>query len=130
MVAHYHLDTDFVIYALTTRGKARARLRELAAADALIAMSAIAWYEFHRGPRTPEQMAAARFFVGDDGVVAFTPELAERAGEVFRSLGSPRKRVADIAIGVTAQARGATLLTMNTRDFTGIDGLRVETGGA
>ncbi len=51
------------------------------------------------------------------------------AGEVFRLLGSPRKRGADIAIGVTAVLADATLLTRNRRDFAGIQDLRIEVVG-
>jgi predicted nucleic acid-binding protein len=53
-------------------------------------------------------------------------ELAIRAAEVFRLLGSPRRRAADIAIGVTAAALGAPLLTRNKGDFAGIPHLTVE----
>jgi predicted nucleic acid-binding protein len=45
---------------------------------------------------------------------------------VFRRLGSPRRRAADIAIGVTAAATGAVLLTRNARDFAGIPDLDLE----
>lgn len=51
-------------------------------------MSAVAWFEFSRGPRTPEQLAVARSFFFDDGIVAFTEDIALRAAEVFRALGS------------------------------------------
>lgn len=91
-----------------------------------IEISAIAWYEFSRGPRTPEQLAVARDALGPSGVVAFDETIAARSAEAFRRLGSPRKRAADIAIGVTALSRGATLLTRNAADFRGIDGLAVE----
>ena len=53
-------------------------------------------------------------------------KLLERAAEVFRQLGSPRRRSADIAIGVTAQELNARLLSCNADDFTGIPGLEVE----
>jgi predicted nucleic acid-binding protein len=123
----FHLDTDFLVYALSVPGRERRRLRELADSEAEIGMSAVAWYEFARGPRTPEQLAVARSFLGDDGVVAFDETLAGQAAEVFRRLGSPRKRAADVAIGVTAAAQGATLLTRNARDFAGVPGLEAET---
>jgi tRNA(fMet)-specific endonuclease VapC len=123
----YHLDTDFLIYALSTAGPERRRLRALADSDAEIQMSAVAWYEFARGPRTPEQLAVARSFLGEEGVLAFSEGIAGEAAEAFRRLGSPRKRAADVAIGVTATARDAVLLTRNTRDFAGIPGLRIET---
>lgn len=122
-----HLDTDFLIYALGTAGSERRRLLTLADSGDVVQMSAVAWYEFSRGPRTPEQLAVARsFFAATDGIVPLSEELAARAADVFRQLGSPRKRAADIAIGVTAAALGARLLTRNKRDFAGIPHLTLE----
>ncbi len=125
----YHVDTDFLVYALSAAGTERRRLRVLADSDAEIQMSAVAWYEFSRGPRTPEQLAVARSFLGEDGVVAFSEGIAAEAAEVFRRLGSPRKRAADVAIGVTAAVHDAVLVTRNARDFAGIPGLHVEAAG-
>jgi predicted nucleic acid-binding protein len=120
-----HLDTDFLVHALAAAGPERDRLVEWSGSDAEIEMSAVAWYEFSRGPRSPEQLAVARSFFFEDGIVPFSEELATVAGEVFRGLGSPRRRAADIAIGVTAAAMGAVLATRNARDFAGIPGLEV-----
>lgn len=122
-----HLDTDFLIHALSHTGPERARLRALADSEAEIQMSALAWYEFARGPRTPEQLAVARSFFFEDGIVVFSEEIAARSAEVFRALGSPRKRAADIAIGVTAAVLEATLVSLNARDFRGIPDLVIET---
>ena len=124
-----HLDTDYLVYALAFTGPERERLRELADSESEIQMSAVAWYEFSRGPRTPEQLAVARSFFSEDGVVPFSEDLAAIAGEVFRSLGSPRRRAADVAIGVTAAGVGARLLTRNGRDFAGIPNLELEEPG-
>lgn len=122
-----HLDADFLIYAVGRGGPERERLRELARSDAILQMSAVAWYEFARGPRTPEQLAMARGQLEEnDGVVELSEALAVRAADVFRALGSPRKRAADVAIGVTAASLGATLVTRNRRDFAGIPDLVVE----
>jgi len=121
-----HLDTDFLIYGLSRVGLERQRLLELAESEVEIQMSAVAWYEFSRGPRTPEQLAVARSFLFDAGVVPFSEELATVAANVFRSLGSPRRRTADIAIGVTAAAFDARLVTRNAADFAGIPHLLVE----
>lgn len=122
----FHLDTDFLVHALAHRGPERERLEELADSETAIEMSAVAWYEFCRGPRTPEQVAVARAFLLDNGVVDFSEDLAEVAAEVFRTLGYPRRRAADIAIGVTAAELGAILLTRNGADFVGIPGLNLE----
>jgi predicted nucleic acid-binding protein len=120
----YHLDTDFLVYALSTTGPERRLLRALADSDAELRMSAVAWYEFSRGPRTPEQLAVARAFLGSEGILPFTEAAAEQAADVFRRLGSPRRCAADVAIGTTAASQDAVLLTRNVRDFAGIPGLR------
>lgn len=122
----YHLDTDFLVYALSSAGPERRRLHALADSDAEMQMSAVAWYEFARGPRTPDQLAVARSFLGEEGVLALSEGIAAQAAEAFRRLGSPRKRAADVAIGVTAALHDAVLLTRNARDFAGISDLRVE----
>ena len=121
-----HLDTDFLIHALGEAGGERRRLLEIANSDEVIEMSAVAWYEFSRGPRTPEQLATGRAFLGNHGVIPLSEQIAHAAGEVFRQLGSPRRRAADVAIGVTAAMRGATLISSNARDFAGIPDLVVE----
>jgi predicted nucleic acid-binding protein len=120
------LDTDFLIYALSQTGSERNRLRRVAESEAVLQISAVAWYEFCRGPRLPEQIAVARSLFGADGVVPFDETLAAHSAEVFRRLGSPRRRAADIAIGVTAAAMEAVLLTRNARDFAGIPDLSLE----
>ncbi len=121
-----HLDTDFLVYALSISGRERKRLVQLAESDADIQISAVAWYEFSRGPRTPEQLAMARSFFFEEGIIPFSEELANLAAEVFRNLGSPRRRAADVVIGVTAASLGALLLSRNLRDFAGIPHLQVE----
>jgi len=122
----YHLDTDFLIYALSNAGPERKQLLALAESDAEIQISSIAWYEFVRGPRTPDQISIARSFFFEDGIIPFSEALASLSGEIFRQLGSPRRKSADIPIGVTAAAMDAVLLTRNSNDFAGIPDLKVE----
>ena len=122
----YHVDTDVLVWGCAHPGPERERLFRILDAGAPVAMSAWAWYEFQRGPRSPEQLAAAAVLLGDSGIVPVSADIAEEAGEVFRALGSPRSRAADILIGVTARLCGATLLTRNAEDFAGIDGLILE----
>lgn len=122
----FHLDTDVLIVALSRTGPERRRLLALASADAEIEIAAIAWYEFCRGPRTPDQVAVAHSFFGEDGIVPLTESRAAEAGKIFRSLGSPRRRAADIAIATTAVFRGATLLSRNRADFADVPDLLLE----
>jgi predicted nucleic acid-binding protein len=124
-----HLDTDFLVYALARSGAERTRLLELSDSDAEIQMSAVAWYEYSRGPRTPEQLAVARSFLTGSGIIPLSEELAALAAEVFRRLGSPRRRAADIAIAATATAMGAVLLTRNEDDFAGVPNLQLQAVG-
>ena len=121
----FHLDTDFAIYALSSAGPERRWLLEVAESDHAIEMSTVAWYEFARGPRQPEQLAVAREFLGEFGVVPLSDEIATTAADVFRALDSPRRRAADIAIGVTALLARATLVTRNASDFSDILGLKI-----
>ena len=121
-----HLDTDFLVHALSSAGPERQLWIQTSDSGKEIQISSIVWYEFTRGPRTPEQISVARQFFTDDGIIPFSEELAGIAADVFRSLGSPRKRAADIAIGVTAVSMDATLLTHNKRDFAGIPELKLE----
>jgi predicted nucleic acid-binding protein len=126
----YHIDNDVLVHACAAAGAERRRLLHLIdSGEADLGISAVAWYEFCRGPRTAEQLAVARAFFGDEGIVPLDERVAARAGEVFRLLGSPRKRGADIAIGVTAALADAALLTRNRRDFAGIPELRIEVVG-
>ena len=124
-MVRYHFDTDFLVKALVTRGPERDLFKRVSATVCEIEMSSIAWYEFSRGPRTPEQLARARAHLEPEGVIAFNEARAELAAEVFRRLGSPRKRAADVAIACTAIERNARLLTANLRDYSGIDGLQL-----
>jgi predicted nucleic acid-binding protein len=121
-----HLDTDFLVYALSQSGPERRRLVELSESTAEIQVCSVVWYEFSRGPRTPQQLAVARSFFFEDGIIPLSEEVATKAAEIFRQLGSPRKRTADIVIGVTAAQMKALLLTRNTHDFDGIPDLAIE----
>jgi predicted nucleic acid-binding protein len=120
-----HLDTDFLVHAVSSAGPERRALLALADSEDEVEISAVAWYEFARGPRTPEQLAVARAFFGEHGVVPLSEDIALDAAEIFRRLGSPRKRAADIAIAATAIACRASLWTHNARDFAGIAGLEL-----
>ena len=54
-----------------------------------------------------EQLAVARTLFLEDGVIPFSEVLSNQAAEIFRRLGSPRRRAADVAIGATAARMGS-----------------------
>ncbi|HEY3999267.1 MAG TPA: type II toxin-antitoxin system VapC family toxin [Candidatus Xenobia bacterium] len=69
----------------------------------------------------------ARTFLLDDGVLPFTETAADKASELYRQPGGPRRRANDIAIATTALLDGAVLLTRNRADFSDIPSLEIET---
>lgn len=119
----FHLDTDFLIRALARAGPERERLSGLLDSDAEVEMSALAWYEFERGPRSPEQLAVGRRVIRPEGILAFDEARAGRAAELFRKLSGSKRHGVDIAIAAVALERAATLLTCNARDYADIEGL-------
>ena len=123
-----HLDTDFLIKAASVAAEEREHLFALLETDTPVGMSAIAWYEFARGPRTPEQIAIASLIIEEDDIVSFDAAAALEAAETFRRLGSPRRRANDIAIGTVAAVCGAVLWTLNPDDFTDVPELDVGPG--
>lgn len=57
-------------------------------------------------------------------ILPYTYETAQKAGEIARDLKRPIE-LADAAIAATAILNGASLATLNTKDFTGIIGLQL-----
>lgn len=125
-MSRFHLDTDYLIRALTRTGPERERLGALLASDAEVEMSALAWYEFERGPRSPEQLAVGRRVIRTEGILAFDEERADRAADLFRRLAGSKRHGVDLAIAALALERAATLLTCNARDYADIEGLVLE----
>ncbi len=119
-----HLDTDFLVKAAATPGQERQALIRLLEQEAPVKMSAIAWYEFCRGPRTPEQLAVAAFLIDEEDIITFDAAAAIQAADTFRRLESPRRRANDIAIGTIAARASAELWTLNALDFQGVPGLK------
>ncbi len=123
----FHLDADYLVWATCRQSPERDRVLGLLESDAELQISSAAWYEFCRGPRLPDEIAVARcLFPEQGGVIPLSEELALKAADVFRSLGSPRRRGLDVIIGVTAVELGARLLTRNLRDFRAIPGLLLD----
>ncbi|MEQ9325166.1 MAG: type II toxin-antitoxin system VapC family toxin, partial [Polyangiaceae bacterium] len=63
----YQIDSDVLIYATSVAGPERRRLLALADSTATLSISAVAWYEYARGPRLPDQLALARRLLEEMG---------------------------------------------------------------
>ena len=92
-----------------------------------ICLSIISVQELFEGKstRTPEKQKDLLATVGPLKILAYTYEVARLAGEIARDLARPID-FADAAIAATAIINGATLFTLDKRDFIGIPDLNLE----
>ena len=117
-----YLDTSF-IRALVSGSREDLALRRYLADEAPIAMTAVAWAEFHCGPLAEHDRSLAAAVVGE--ALSLTADHAARAAELFNHGGRRRGTFVDCLIAAVAVDAGASLATANPQDFAGIPGLRL-----
>ena len=122
------LDANAVIAVLKGHDRVLDRLRARSPQD--IAISAIVahelYYGAYKGQRVVENLSrvdALRF-----NVLEFDRDDARWAGEVRATLASAGKPIGphDVLIAGQALSRSLILVTRNTREFSRVDGLRIE----
>ena len=118
-----HLDTSVLVDALSGRRRSLAALERTVAAGHAIAMSALIFYEWRRGARTPEELDDQEALLPSPDIREFGPSEASRAAEIYRALKRARGRDMDIAIAACAVTHGAQLWTLNPADFAELPGL-------
>ena len=120
------LDTSFLVDALagSTKNSAFA-LRQAFELGELIRVPALVFYEWLRGPRLREEMAAMEALFPAVGAIVFGHEEATISARLYRSVPRPRGREMDLAIAACALARDAHLWTLNPADFKEIPGIRL-----
>lgn len=128
------LDTNVTIAALNDRPRIVAdTLAERMARGDRIAMSTIVlfelWFGIAKGTRRQDNTdQLGRFLTSKIEIVTFDEDDASVAGEVraaLRQAGIPIG-LYDILIAGQALRHGATLVTANTREFSRVEGLKVE----
>lgn len=77
-----------------------------------------------KSTRRDEEKEALLTILGSVEIFLYTYEIAKIAGEIQRDL-KPDISFADAAIAATAIVNGASLATLNKRDFTDIPGLEL-----
>jgi predicted nucleic acid-binding protein len=82
-------------------------------------------YEWLRGPRTAEEIAAQEAWMPRSGAVSFGVPESELAAQIFQSSSRARTRQVDFAIAATAIVRELPLWTLNRDDFADIPRLRL-----
>jgi predicted nucleic acid-binding protein len=119
------LDTSVLIDALTgTRRSAPALRRAIADGERLLVPSLVL-YEWLRGPRRPEELAAQDALFPAAAALPFGPAEAARAAQLYVRLRRGRGREIDLAIAACALTLGARLWTLNPRDFRDLEGLEL-----
>ena len=120
-----HLDTSALVDAMAGERRSYSRLADLIQGNDRLAISAIALYEWLRGPRTERELQSQEDLLPSDGVVPFGSEAAQLAARLYRSVRRPRGRDLDLAIAACAIAHDAALWTTNRKDFEDVPGLRL-----
>ncbi len=119
------LDTAVMVDALTGSRRSAPALRRAIERGERLTLPVLALYEWLRGPRLREELAAQEALFPRESAVAFGPREAALAAELYRKVPRPRGREVDLAIAACALARDATLWTLNVRDFDDLPGLAV-----
>lgn len=118
-----HLDTSALVGALAGTGRLGPTLRAVVETGERIQVSTFVLYEWLRGPRTAEEIAAQQALFPRETAIVFGPAEAVLAAELYRGLRRPRARTTDFAVAACALVQGASLWTLNPEDFEDIPGL-------
>lgn len=124
----YLLDTNVVIGLLAGRGAVRERVREQDIDD--LCISVIVAHELYFGALHSGRVEAnlAQIARLDFAIVPLTLNDAREAANLRQDLASIGKPIGpyDLLIAGQVLARDLTLVTHNVREFSRVDGLRVE----
>jgi predicted nucleic acid-binding protein len=119
------LDTSVLIDSLTGPRRSGPSLRRAIEKGERILIPSLVLFEWLRGPRLPEEIAAQEALFPSDAAVPFGSQEAALGAKLYRSLRRPRGREIDLAIAACAISREAELWTLNHADFRDIPSLRL-----
>lgn len=117
------LDTSILIDALSGPRRSAAALRAVLERGERILLPTLVLYEWLRGPRLREELAAQEALFPPEAAVPFGPREAAMAADLYRKVGRARGREIDLAIAACALTHAAALWTLNRSDFAGIPDL-------
>lgn len=117
------LDTSVLVEALGAGGRMPGDLRVMLASGERIVIPTLVLYEWLRGPRLPEELAAQEALFPAEEAISFGPEEAALAARLYRAVSNARGRSVDLAIAACALAWRARLWTLNEQDFADVPGL-------
>lgn len=119
------LDTSLLIDALTGPRRSAPTLRRAIESGERLSVPTLVLYEWLRGPRRREELAAQEALLPREAALPFTDEQAALAARLYAELPRPRGREVDLAIAATAMTQGAPLWTLNRADFVDLPDLEL-----
>lgn len=117
------LDTSVLIDALSGPRRSAPALRDAIERGERMLLPALVLYEWLRGPRLDEELAAQEALLPSEQAQPFGPAEAAAAAGLYTAVATPRGRELDLAIAAHAVVRGAALWTLNRSDFEDLPGL-------
>jgi predicted nucleic acid-binding protein len=119
------LDTSVLVDALTGPRRSAPALRRAIEQGERVLLPSLALYEWLRGPRRPEELAAQEALFPAAAALPCGPAEAARAAQLYVAISRPRGREIDLAVAACALVLGARLWTLNPRDFRDVPGLEL-----
>ena len=117
------LDTSVLIDALTGPRRSARALRRAIEDGERVVLASIVLYEWLRGPRRRDELAAQEALFPREAALTFGPAEAATAADLYRKVRAARGREIDLAIAACAICCDARLWTLNFRDFDDSPGL-------
>jgi predicted nucleic acid-binding protein len=119
------VDTSALVDSLVGPRRSAPMMRSLIEAGKRLALPTLVLFEWWRGPRRTEELAAQEALFPAETSLPFGAPQAETAARLYRSLRKPRDREVDLAIAAHAISRDASLWSINVADFADVPGLRL-----
>ncbi len=117
------IDSSALIDSLTGPRRSGPRLRSFIEAAERLVVPALVLYEWRRGPRLEQELAAQEALFPSTSALPFGPAEAKLASDLYRTSGRARGREIDLAIAAHAILLDATLWTLDREDFEDIPDL-------
>jgi len=119
------LDTSVLVDALCGPRRSAPAVRRAIEQGERILLPSLVLYEWLRGPRRSEELAAQEALFPASIALPFGPAEAARAAQLYVALPRGRGREIDLAIAACALTLGARLWTLNPRDFRDLPGVEL-----